>query len=66
MNRSDVPVVGSLLVAGPDDPVFDALLALGPVVIGLVAVLGRSTAGLALASAYVAAIVLNVVLTAVR
>lgn len=66
MNLADVPFVGRILVAGPDDPVFDALLMFGPFVIVIVGLLGRSVPGLALALAYVFAIVINVVINAIR
>lgn len=66
MNLEDVPVVGRIVVAGPDDPVFDALLALGPVVIVVVSLLGRSIPGLLLSIAYIAAIVTNVIVNALR
>jgi hypothetical protein len=48
-----VPLVGGLLRAGASDPVYDALLVAGPVVVAALAVLGRSLATTALATAYV-------------
>jgi hypothetical protein len=43
--------------AGADDRVFDSLLLTGPLVIGLIAVLGRSLVTEAVAIAYIAAFV---------
>lgn len=56
MTPSDVPLLGAVLDSGPDDPVFDALLLAGPVVILLVALLGRRVPSVALAASYLAAV----------
>lgn len=52
MQLEDIPVIGSLLAAGADDHVFDALLVLGPVVIIAITLLGRNLASITLAVAY--------------
>ena len=57
MRPRDVPVVGTVVEAGADDRVFDALLLAGPVVIIVVAALGRSPLTVALAAAYIVAFV---------
>jgi len=57
MKLSDVPVVSSVFEAGADNRVFDLLLLLGPLVIGLVVVLGRSFVTEVLAVAYISVFV---------
>ena len=52
MRLADVPVVGPILAAGADDPVFDALLLAGPLCIAVVAVAGRRPLTVALAATY--------------
>ncbi|AGN01028.1 hypothetical protein L593_05395 [Salinarchaeum sp. Harcht-Bsk1] len=42
MNLDDLPVVSQVFESGADDRVFDSLLLLGPVVIVLIVLLGRS------------------------
>ena len=43
MNRPDLAIVERILQAGADDRVFDAFLLLGPVLIALIVLLGRTT-----------------------
>lgn len=58
MRRTEeLPVVGSLLAAGPGDRAFDVLLLSGPLVIVAIILLGRTTASVALALAYVCGLV---------
>lgn len=57
MRLVDLPVVSSVVEAGPDDRVYDALLLSGPLVILLVVLLGSTVATRAVAGAYVAAFV---------
>ncbi|GAB7011444.1 hypothetical protein [Halorubrum trueperi] len=57
MKSRDIPFVSAVLEAGADDRVFDSLLLTGPLVIGLVVVLGRSLVTEAVAIAYIAAFV---------
>lgn len=52
MRLQDLPVVGALFAAGADDPVFDALLLLGPLAILVIAMLGRTVVSIAIAVAY--------------
>ena len=52
-----LPLVGGLLSAGAEDRVFDTLLALGPVAVGAIAVLGRTAVTTAFAAGYVLAYV---------
>jgi len=54
---SDVPVISAVFEAGADNRVFDLLLLLGPLVIGLVVVLGRSLVTRVLAVAYISVFV---------
>jgi len=53
----DLPVVSYVFEAGADNRVFDSLLLLGPLVIGVVVVLDRSLFTEALAAAYIAVFV---------
>ncbi|WP_336036524.1 hypothetical protein [Halobacterium yunchengense] len=57
MNVGDVPVVGEVVEAGADDRVFDGLLLAGPLVVALIAVLGRTPVTVAVAAGYVAVFV---------
>ncbi|WP_135662730.1 hypothetical protein [Halorhabdus rudnickae] len=52
MGFEQIPFVGSLLTAGADDAVFDALLILGPIVIITITLLGRSIPSILLAVGY--------------
>lgn len=58
MKLRSVPGVSDLFEAGADDRVFDSLLFVGPLVIGLIVVLNRSVATEALAVAYIAVFVI--------
>ena len=62
MRLEDVPMVGPVLAAGADDPVFDALLLAGPLCVLVVALVGRTSATVALAAGYLLAFVGYVVL----
>jgi len=53
MKPRDLPVVSAVFEAGADDRVFDSLLLVGPLIIGLIAVFGRSLATAAVAIAYI-------------
>ncbi|SHG96171.1 hypothetical protein [Halobaculum gomorrense] len=55
MRPDDLPVVRTVLRTGADDRGYDALLLAGPVVLALVAVLGRGPSTTALAAGYIAA-----------
>ena len=57
MNPRDLPVLSSIIEAGAQDPVFDGLLMLGPILIAVVAVLGRSLLTEAVVAAYIVAFV---------
>jgi len=50
---SELPVVSAVFEAGADDRLFDSLLLLGPLVIGMAAVGGRSVLVEAIAIAYI-------------
>jgi hypothetical protein len=49
----DIPIVASVVDAGADDRVFDSMLLVGPVVIAVIALLGRSVVTELLAVAYI-------------
>ncbi|MDS0474960.1 hypothetical protein [Natrinema sp. 1APR25-10V2] len=66
MNLSDVPIVGDLLEAGAEDRVFDSLLLVGPLLIAVIAVVGRSPLTTAIASAYLLFFVSYVLYRGVR
>lgn len=53
MNPRDLPVLSSIIEAGAQDSVFDGLLVVGPLVIAVVAVLGRSLLTEGIAALYV-------------
>lgn len=57
MRPDDLPVLTSVFEAGADDRIFDSLLLLGPLVIGLIVVLDRSLITDAFAVAYIGAFV---------
>lgn len=52
MRVRDLPLVSAVFEVGADDRVFDSLLLLGPLVIGMIVVLGRSLFTEALAVTY--------------
>ncbi len=53
MKLSDLPVVSYVFEAGADNRVFDSLLLFGPLVIGLVVILGRTLVTEILAAVYI-------------
>jgi hypothetical protein len=57
VNLDDLPVVGAVVDAGPDDPVFDALLLAGLPIVVLILAVGRSVVTEAIAAAYLAVLV---------
>ena len=57
MKSRDIPVLSPVFEAGADDRVFDSLLLIGPLVIGLIVVLGRSIVTEVVAIAYIAVFV---------
>lgn len=66
MRLRTLPVVSSVLEAGADDRVFDTLLLVGPLVIGVIVVLDRSVVTEALAVAYIAVFVTYVLYHGIR
>ncbi|ELZ32451.1 hypothetical protein C474_06507 [Halogeometricum pallidum JCM 14848] len=57
MKPEDVPLVREIIRTGADDRVFDLLLVVGPLLVVLVALLGRSVVTTALAGGYLLAFV---------
>ena len=57
MMPRDLPVVSYVFEAGADDRIFDSLLLIGPLVIGLIVLLGRSFVTEAVAVVYIAVLV---------
>ncbi|MFB6200808.1 MAG: hypothetical protein ABEI98_02245 [Halorhabdus sp.] len=66
MKLGDLPLISYVFEAGADDRVFDALLLLGPIVIGLVVVLNHSIVTEALAVAYIGVFVTYVLYRGIR
>ncbi|ADB60964.1 hypothetical protein Htur_2081 [Haloterrigena turkmenica DSM 5511] len=52
MTLREIPVVGELLESGAEDRVFDTLLLIGPGIILVIALLGRSPLTLGIAIGY--------------
>ncbi|WP_256300838.1 hypothetical protein [Haloarchaeobius salinus] len=52
MRLDELPLVRYVFESGPDDPVFDALLLSGPLLIGILAIVGRSPISVGLAVLY--------------
>lgn len=59
MSPSEWPLLKAVLAAGTDDSVLQALLLVGPLVIALIALWGRSPITTALAGGYLAVLVGN-------
>ena len=57
MEPTEWPLLNAVLDAGTDDPVFQGLLLAGPLVIGLIVLLGRSPVTTVLAGGYLAVLV---------
>jgi hypothetical protein len=66
MKLGDLPIISTGFEAGADDRVFDSLLLLGPLVIGLVIILNRSFVTEALAVAYLGVFVTYVLYRGIR
>ena len=58
MKFGELPIVSYVYEAGADNRVFDSLLLLGPLVIGLVVILGRSLVTEILAVVYISVFVI--------
>jgi uncharacterized membrane protein YuzA (DUF378 family) len=57
MNMTEIPVISAVSEAGADDRVFDVLLLLGPLVIGLIVIFKQSLVTEVLAVAYISTFV---------
>jgi hypothetical protein len=66
MMPRDLPVVSAVVEAGADDRIFDSLLLIGPLVIGLIVILGRSLITEAVAIVYIATFVGYTLYRAIR
>ncbi|WP_123539265.1 hypothetical protein [Halosimplex salinum] len=66
MTVRDLPVLSSVFEAGADDRVFDSLLLVGPLVIGVIILLERSLITEALALAYIAVFVVYTLYRGIR
>ena len=66
MMLRDLPVVSAVVEAGADDRIFDLLLLIGPLVIGLIVLLGRSFVTEAVAVVYIAVFVGYTLYRAIR
>ena len=66
MMLRDLPVVSAVVEAGADDRIFDLLLLIGSLVIGLIVLLGRSFVTEAVAVVYIAVFVGYTLYRAIR
>lgn len=66
MRPTDLPVVSHVFESGADDRVFDSLLLVGPLVIAVVALFGRSLLTELLAGAYIGTFVAYVLYRGVQ
>ncbi|MFB6141095.1 MAG: hypothetical protein ABEJ26_11755 [Halosimplex sp.] len=66
MKVTDVPVVGTVLEVGERNPVFDTVIALGPILVLVIALAGRNAVTTALAVLYLLIVPTYVALRAVR
>ena len=66
MMPRDLPVVSAVVEAGADDRIFDSLLLIGPLVIGLIVLVGRSVVTEAVAVVYIAVFVGYTLYRAIR
>ena len=60
MRASDIPVLSHVSESGPDDRVFDSLLLVGPLIIALIAGLGRTFLTHAIAISYITLLVIYI------
>mgnify|MGYP000335405060 CR=1 FL=1 len=61
MSPETLPVIGPIINTGPNDRLFDGLLFLGPILLLLIAVLGRRPFTVVFAFAYVIAFLAHIV-----
>ena len=66
MKLRNFPVISYVFEAGADDRIFDSLLLVGPLVIGMIVVLDRSLFTEALAVVYIAVFVTYVLYRGIR
>ncbi|MDQ2055548.1 MULTISPECIES: hypothetical protein [Halobellus] len=66
MKLDSLPVLSSVFEAGADDRIFDSLLLLGPLIIGLIIVLNRSLVTETLAIAYLGVFVVYILYRGVQ
>lgn len=66
MRPSELPLVGAVFSSGADDRILDSLLLLGPVVIVILAALGRSPLTVGLALSYLGAFAFHVLTVGFR
>jgi len=62
MKVDQIPVVQQVVESGAEDRVFDSLLLSGPLLIGLIAVMGRSLLTIAVAGGYLLAFIVYILL----
>lgn len=66
MELQDLPIVGAVIEAGPNDRPFDTLMLFGPVFVISVAILGRNAVTTVLGAAYVLGFAVYVLYKGVR
>ncbi|MFB6146549.1 MAG: hypothetical protein ABEJ08_02570 [Halobacteriaceae archaeon] len=65
MKLTDIPFVEDVVSIGPDSRVFDGLLISGPLIVGLIVLVGRNPITFALAVSYLILFVAGVIYRAV-
>ncbi|AOW79556.1 hypothetical protein HTSR_0356 [Halodesulfurarchaeum formicicum] len=60
MNPTAIPLVETVFEVGAQDRLFDGLLLIGPVLLVLIAAVGRTPLTMALAGGYIAAFLLHI------
>lgn len=66
MSPEPLPLLDLIVRAGPEDRFFDSLLLVGPVLIVLIALLGRNPVTLSLAAGYIGAFATYTVFNSLR
>lgn len=66
MRSREIPVLAQVIEAGADDPLLDSLLLVGPLLIAVIILVGRSQWSELAASAYLGVLVGSVIYRGVR
>ncbi|ERH05965.1 MAG: hypothetical protein J07HN4v3_01574 [Halonotius sp. J07HN4] len=66
MKPTELPLISTVVNSGTDDPVFQVLLLIGPIVIAVIVLFGRSAVTTVLAGSYLAVLIVNTLRNGVR